>query len=141
MILTSNFSFQLFAVCDTRKLFLFCRLMTPYPFYLRQKVRGSRLKLLGQATRFEASKLGYVTCCHVKVCAFLRSQTQLLLAVKESNTSRILNTPINFKEQYTYILHKNNYLSIFYFVHRFSIFSMKTNFRIIIYAFCKHSFC
>jgi hypothetical protein len=24
----------------TGKLFLFCRSMTPYPFYLRQKVRG-----------------------------------------------------------------------------------------------------
>ena len=57
MILTSNFLFQLFTVCDTENIFCFADWMTPHLFYLRQTGRGSRTKLLRRAIRSEERML------------------------------------------------------------------------------------
>lgn len=96
MTLTSNFLFQLFTVCDTRKLFLFCRLVTSQSFYLRQKLRGDRRYAAKAKTSLFGAKLS--TRLRFLPCNFLRffkEPNALLLAVHKFNLNRIQYTPID----------------------------------------------
>lgn len=78
--------------------------MTPHLLYLRQEVRGSRTKLLGQADAFGKRKLLHVLYCHVGFLRLLKEPDALLLAMQESNLSRIQYTPVKFFQRTTIVI-------------------------------------